>query len=564
MPPDPISTHPIPAVPIQVAPIPVDAIPVIEPGVLPPPDGAVAQLGGKAFNLMVLAAAGLPVPPGFVLPTTLCAQWLAAGAPPADAFRALVAGPLHRLEQATGLAFGDPNRPLLVSIRSGAPVSMPGMLDTLLNVGLTRATLPGLIALSGNPRLAWDCFARLIRAFGQIVRGLDPALFDDGLAAILRAGQAASAAELDSLSLRDLALRYLDIFESAGGVPFPDTPMDQLAQGVDAVFRSWNSERAQTYRRLRNLTGLPGTAVTIQRMVYGNSGPQSGSGVGFTRDPATGERRLYLDFAFNAQGEDLVAGRTLVTPATELARAMPQTGPTTAQAQAITQTLARIATQLEHQFHDMQDFEFTVEEGQLYLLQTRAGKCAARARLRIAVDMARENLISIPEALRRVEGLDAAALTRRRLAGPPQDAIARGVPAGGGAVTGAVVLSRDAARTLAGQGRRTILVTTDLLTEDIDAITGTDGLLAAHGGRTSHAAVVAREFGKVAIVGCPGLTIAPDRQSCRIAGHPFPQGADITLDGETGQVFAGHVPMTEDRPEADLAQIAAWRAAPPA
>lgn len=530
-----------------------DPIQIIEAGILPPPAEALSLLGGKAFNLVVLAAMGLPVPPGFVLPTSLCAQWIADGPPPMDEFRARVAGPLSRLEQATGLAFGDARRPLLVSVRSGPPISMPGMLDTILNVGLTRATLPGMMALTGDPRLVWDCYARLVRSYGQVVHGLDPAPFEDASAGALLAGQAGSLSDLDTLSLRGLASRYLDIFEDLSGRAFPDTPMEQLLLSVDAVFRSWESERAKTYRRIRSLTDQPGTAVTVQRMVYGNSGPKSGSGVGFTRDPATGEKRLYLDFSFDAQGDDVVSGRRRVTPAITLSRIMPQ----------VAQGLEHVARQMEDRFHDMQDFEFTVEDGRLFLLQTRAGKRSAWARLKIAVDMVREGLIGVEEALRQLDGLDYAAITRRRVVGVHGDAIAKGTPAGIGAATGAIVMSADVARQFARQGRPAILVSNDLLTEDIEGIASAEGLLAAHGGRTSHAAVVARELGKVAIVGCADLVVAPDRKNCVIAGRRFDSGAEITLDGESGSIYEGRITIDEVRPYDELATVESWMRAGP-
>ena len=379
--------------------LPPDAIQIIEPGGLPPAEDALDAVGGKAFNLLKLAAQGFPVPAGFVLPTSLCASWIADGPPSADAFRALTAGSLDRVERAAGLGFGDAKRPLLVSVRSGAPVSMPGMLDTVLNIGLTRATLPGLIALTGNPRLAWDCYIRLIESYASAVEGLDLAPFD------ALAGKTGTAA-LDTLSLRDLAQRYLDLFEDLSGKAFPDDPLKQLRAAVSAVFRSWDSERAKSYRRIHALEGLPGTAVTVQRMVYGNAGPRSGAGVGFTRDPATGEKTLYLDFAFDAQGEDVVSGRRSLTPAAELARLLPD----------VSRALEHTAGQLEQVFRDAQDFEFTVEEGQLFLLQTRAAKRSAWARLKIATDLVREDVIAPKEALRRLEGLDLSAIVRQRVA----------------------------------------------------------------------------------------------------------------------------------------------------
>jgi pyruvate,orthophosphate dikinase len=482
-----------------------------------------------------------------VLPTSLCERWIKNGPPsPAD-FRALVAGPLDRLEQAAGLVFGDARKPLLVSVRSGAPVSMPGMLDTVLNIGLTRSTLPGLVALTGNPRLAWDCYLRLIASYAQTVQGLDLRPFEKLSANAAAVAGSQDIAGLDTLALRDLVLRHLELFSDLAGEPFPDDPFQQLVRAVDAVFRSWNAEKAKCYRRINRLEGLPGTAVTVQRMVFGNAGPRSGAGVGFTRDPATGEKGLYLDFAFDAQGEDVVSGRRPLTRATELARLLPE----------VMVTLDQAGTRLEQAFRDAQDFEFTVEEGQLFMLQTRDAKRSAWARLKIAVDLVQEHLISPNEALLRLKGLDLAAIVRRHVVSSG-GAIAKGIPAGIGVASGTVAMTVAQANALAAQGKTVILVRTDITTDDIDGIACAAGVLTARGGRTSHAAVVARELGKVAIVGCGALRVADDDGSCTIAGLHFDQGAEITLDGETGQIYAGTVAIEEERPLQQLAAIDGW------
>ena len=519
---------------------------------LPPAESALTELGGKAFNLLKLAAMGFSIPPGFVFPTSKCAHWIADGPPSLGEFHALIAGPLERLEQATGLGFGHAKRPLLVSVRSGAPVSMPGMLDTVLDIGLTHATMPGFVAITGNPRLAWDCYLRLIISYAQTVQGLTTTPFEKLSGEIAAAAGAASIAELDTLALRGLALRSLDLFADLAGEPFPDDPFQQLLGAVNAVFRSWNSERALSYRRINKLDGLPGTAVTIQRMVYGNAGPNSGAGVGFTRDPATGERKLYLDFAFDAQGEDVVSGRRPLTPSTELARRLPQ----------VMRALDHASIKLEQAFRDMQDFEFTIEEGHLFLLQTRDAKRSGWARLKIAVDLAQEGLISPQEALRRLEGLDLASLARQRIVGTTGSAIAQGIAAGIGVATGPIAMTVAVARAMAAQGKMPILVRNDIATDDIDGIACAAGVLTARGGRTSHAAVVARELGKVAIVGCRTLRIADAGRSCSIGGHQLEEGAEITLDGETGQIYAGSVELLEERPLQDLAIIEGWKSIP--
>jgi pyruvate,orthophosphate dikinase len=526
-----------------------DAMQAIEPGCPPPADDDLSLIGGKAFNLIKLASIGLPVPPGFVLPTSLCAGWIAAPRPSRDEFRTLVAGAMNRLETASGLRFGDPRRPLLLAVRSGAAVSMPGMLDTVLDVGLTHGTLPGLVAATGNPRLAWDCYLRLIESYAETVQGLPPEPFREATAHAMAAARAGCLAELDTLELRDLVLRHLDIFADAAGEAFPQNPHEQLLRAVDAVFRSWNSERARSYRRINGLDGLAGTAVAVQRMVYGNAGPRSGAGVGFTRDPATGEKSLYLDFAFDAQGEDVVSGRRRLTPAAELDRLMPEVG----------NSLKALATRLEQTFRDVQDFEFTVEEGQLFVLQTRAAKRSPWARLKIAVDLAGEKLIEPEDALRRLEGLDLSALVRRRVAAGPDAVLAEGVAAGIGVAAGEIALTVADARARAARNRPVILVRGDIATEDIDGISCAQGVLTSRGGRTSHAAVVARELGKVAVVGCGALQISDDEASCAIGGRRFESGSWLTLDGESGRIYAGEVPVREERPSAELAQVAAWK-----
>lgn len=516
---------------------------------LPPAETALPVVGNKAFNLLKLAAIGFPVPPGFVLPTSLCRQWIENGPPSPVDFQTLIAGPMERLEKATGLGFGDGKKPLVVSVRSGAVVSMPGMLDTVLDIGLTQATLPGLVAMTGNPRLAWDSYLRLIRSYAETVQGLDAKPFETLSRDTVAAAGVSGIALLDTLSLRDLTLRSLDLFTDLAGASFPDDPYQQLRGAVNAVFASWNSQKAVSYRRIKGLDALMGTAVTVQRMVYGNAGPNSGAGVGFTRNPATGEKQLYLDFAFDAQGEDVVSGRRPLTPATELGRLLPD----------VMEALAHAGGKLEQAFGDVQDFEFTVEEGQLFLLQTRNAKCSPWARLKIAVDLATEGLISPQDALHRLEGLDLASITRQCVTLGTNKAIASGVAAGIGVVSGPIAMTATAAQVMATQDKKPILLREDITTADIDAIAIAGGLLTMRGGRTSHAAVVAREMGKVAVVGCSALRLAADGIHCVIADRPFAEGEVLTLDGQTGQIYAGAVEVREERPLRELTAIKAWQ-----
>jgi pyruvate,orthophosphate dikinase len=526
----------------------LDAIMPIEIGMAPPPDVALAQAGNKAFNLMRLAAAGFPVPAGFVLPTGFGRAWRAGGCDPAG-LRDALAGALRRLESACDLRFGDPRRPLLVAVRSGAPVSMPGMMDTVLDVGLTPDAIGGLIALTGDPRVAWDCRRRLIEGFAQTVAALPAAPFDAAVtSACARAGVSAPA-ELDSLAMRELARGHAALYAELAGEAFPDDPLTQLSRAVAAVFASWDSPRAKSYRALKDLDDATGTAVAVQRMVFGNSGARSGSGVGFTRDPATGEKRLYLDFALDGQGEDVVSGRRGLGGPAVLSRALP---PVAAQLEAL-------APRLERLFADAQDFEFTVENGTLYLLQTRAAKRSDWAKLVVAVAFAQEGLIAPGEALARVAGIDLDSLVRRRPADADAPVLARGVAAGGGIAAGPAAFDDAQARDFAARGTPAILVRADIATDDIDGIAACAGILTRHGGRTSHAAVVARELGKAAVVGCGGLSVDAAKGVADIAGAPLTAGMTLTIDGDAGTVHAGALAARDERPAAALAQIAAWR-----
>jgi pyruvate,orthophosphate dikinase len=522
----------------------------IERDTTAPAEALLPAVGNKAFNLMRLAALGLPVPPGFVLSTDFCRAFMAAGYRMPGKLPELLAKEIRRVERASGLLFGDRHRPLLVSVRSGAAASMPGMMDTLLNIGLSDRTLPGFIGLTGNPRLAWDCYRRLIQSFAETVQGVAAAPFDAEIAAALDRADAASVSELDTLALRDLVRALLEVYADEVGDPFPQSPSEQLEAAVEAVFLSWKSPRAVEYRRLNGLDGLAGTAVTVQRMVFGNAGGRSGAGVGFTRDPATGEKKLYLDFAANAQGEDVVSGRYGLTRADGLERLMPP----------IYGELREVVRRLETAFLDVQDFEFTIENGRLYLLQTRRAKRTPWAALRIAIDLVEEGLIAPDRALAQLGAIEIDKLVRRRVR-TGETPLARGVPASLGVASGPIALSSPAAEAFAKEGRKPILVREDTVTADIAGMAVAGGILTARGGRTSHAAVVARQLDKVCLVGCEALTVSTDGQSCRIAGQLLHEGDIVTLDGESGDIFRGEIAAVEERPTAALAKVAAWRAA---
>jgi len=512
----------------------------------PLPHGGVDAVGNKAWNLLRLAQAGLPVPPGFVLPTAWCHA-------PRDlaALRQTLGVGIAKLEAATGLGFGSGRRPLLVSVRSGAAVSMPGMLETMLDIGLNARSVEGLMRLTGNPRLAWDCDRRLVQGYAEIVAGLPPEPFE----ALLRSAVAAEGAEseraLDYRALRRLAEAMRGEYARLAGEPFPDDPMEQLLAAAEAVFRSWDATKAVAWRRLNALDDAAGTAVTVQAMVFGNAGGTSGAGVGFTRDPATGARTLYFDFCHNGQGEDVVAGRRTLSDNERLRASMPDAY------RALHDAVAR----LEALFRDTQDFEFTVEEGHLFLLQTRCAQRTPLAALRIAVDMVAEGLINPADALHRLEGIDLASLGHTRFAAPLPKPLARAVIDGAGVASGPLALDAASAERFAARGTPPILVRPETLTADTAALANAAGLLTAAGSRTAHAAVVARQLGKVCLVGCPDLEIDGARHVCRIGDTYFTEGDWISLDGNTGAVYAGTLAIVTERPERELAVVAQWRRA---
>jgi len=514
------------------------------------PRGGARMVGGKAWNLMRMANAGLPVPPGFVLST----DWyraLRAGTEDEGSLRAALAGGIGRLETATGLGFGSVRRPLLVSVRSGAAVSMPGMLETVLDVGVTPRTVEGLVCVTGNPRLAWDSFRRLVEGYAEVVAGLPRAPFDALLREALAAEQEDSAQHLDHRALRRLTLAMLERFRELAGGDFPADPLDQLCSAASGVFRSWDAPKAATYRRLNGLDDAAGTAVTVQVMVFGNAGGASGAGVGFTRDPASGEPRLYVDFCFNGQGEDVVAGRQSLADSDRLRRELPD----------IHARLEADRGVLEARFGDAQDFEFTVQDNVLYLLQTRAAKRTPWASLRTAVDMVAEGLIGPREALARLEGVDLAAVAHTRFAEPLPAPLARATVAGIGVACGPIALDAVAAGRFAEAGTAAILVRPETVTEDISGLAQAAGLLTASGSRTAHAAVVARQLGKVCLVGCGELTFDLARRVCRIAGRDLAEGDMISLDGNLGAIYPGVLPIVTLRPERELAIVAGWRGA---
>jgi pyruvate,orthophosphate dikinase len=509
-------------------------------------------VGSKAHNLMRMAAAGLPVPPGFVIGTEVCRSYLSRGADVVEGLRSALERELARLGTATGSEFGDGRRPLLVSVRSGAAVSMPGMMETVLNVGLNRTTLQGLIRRTGNPRLAADCRRRFVQQYGEVVGGIAPAAFARAEARCLEEDGAGSLDELDTAGLNRLADCLEGIFEAECGHKLPADPLRQITAAVEAVLQSWSSDRARTYRQFNRIPESLGTAVTVQAMVFGNLGPSSGSGVGFTRNPANGRNELYVDYLANAQGEDVVAGRRTASGLDELERRAP----------AAYDALLRGREVLEAEFNDMQDFEFTVEEGRLLFLQSRAGKRTPLAAVRIAYELAIQGLLTPAEALAQVEDIDLDAIGEERLRlTVGEEPLAQGTSAGSGVAVGAVVFDPARVAHVRQRGGEVILLRRTAETGEIEAISGSAALITVEGARTSHAAVVARQLGKPCIVGCGTARIDSDLRRAVIGTQEINEGDVIAVDGSTGEIYLGPHDVVKDRPSEILEQLKSWRAA---
>jgi pyruvate,orthophosphate dikinase len=509
-------------------------------------------VGSKAHNLMRLAERGLPVPPAFVLGAGLCRDYLLRGAEALEALNGILDRELDRLGRSTGKHFGDPKRPLLVSVRSGAAVSMPGMMETVLNVGLNDTTARGLVRMTGSPRLAFDCQRRLVQQFGEVVHGIPAAAFEAKLAAALASESVTDIGELGTMALKELVAAYKDAFKSAAGSEFPSDPWVQLRDSIEAVLRSWSSERAQRYRTLNDIPDDLGTATTVQVMVYGNMGPSSGSGVGFTRNPADGRNELYADYLTNAQGEDVVSGRRNVVGLDELARRAPQAYV----------ALLGMRTLLEQEFNDMQDFEFTVEDGRLYLLQSRIGKRTPLAALRIAHDLAAVGLISTAQAVSRLRNVDLDRIETVRLQPTPDQApLTEGIAASPGVVIGAVAFDPTRVSVLKRRGKPIILVRPHAETADMRALADAAALIAVRGARTSHAAVVARQLDKACIVGCKGVAIDASGRSGTFGNVPIREGETLSIDGASGQIYRDEIVVVKERPVELLNEVRMWEAA---
>ena len=505
-------------------------------------------LGGKGAGLAEMTNTGVPVPPGFTITTEVCNLYYTLGhkLPPGAKEQMLTA--LQKVEKSTGKKFGDIENPLLVSVRSGAKFSMPGMMDTILNLGLNDETIKGLIQKTKNERFAYDSYRRFIQMFGNVVMGIDKEFFEHALQAKKEALGVKLDTELDAGALKDIIVDYKKIVKDHTNRDFPQDPLKQLEMARDAVFKSWNNPRAITYRKLNDIPGNLGTAVNVQTMVFGNMGDDCATGVGFTRNPSTGEKEFYGEYLTNAQGEDVVAGIRTPHPITDLSREMP----------AVYKQLRDITTKLEKHYRDVQDFEFTIEKGKLYMLQTRTGKRTAMAAIKISVDMIKEKLITKEEAVMRIDPA-----TLDQLLHPIIDpkaklqVIAKGLPASPGAASGKAVFTADEAASI-GEKEKVILVRNETCPDDIHGMDAAQGILTARGGMTSHAAVVARGMGKPCIAGCEEIRVDEKGKKFTAKGLTIKEGDWITINGSNGQVILGQAPTIEPELTGDFGVFMAW------
>ncbi|MBP0447407.1 pyruvate, phosphate dikinase [Roseomonas sp. SSH11] len=515
-------------------------------------------LGGKGANLAEMASIGLPVPPGFTITTEVCTYYTSnKGAYPAE-LEAQVKEALARIEEAVGARFGDAGNPLLVSVRSGARVSMPGMMDTVLNLGLNDVTVRGLEKASGDARFAWDSYRRFVQMYGSVVLGVDHHRFEEIIEDAKLAKGVVEDTQLTAGDWQHVTAGYKDMVREVTGADFPQDPWAQLWGAIGAVFGSWMNQRAITYRRLHDIPGDWGTAVNVQAMVFGNMGDDCATGVCFTRDPSTGENIFYGEYLINAQGEDVVAGIRTPQPMSE-ARAKPGERSMEAAMPEAYAELVQVRETLERHYADMQDIEFTVQRNKLYMLQTRNGKRTAAASLRIAVDMANEGLIDHAEAVRRVNPGSLDQLLHPTLdPNAPRKLLSRGLPASPGAASGVVVFSADEAEARAAKGEAVILVRIETSPEDIHGMHAARGILTTRGGMTSHAAVVARGMGRPCVAGAGGIVVDYASQILAAGGVQVQAGETITLDGATGEVFAGTVAMVEPKLSSDFETLMGW------
>ena len=527
-------------------------------------DGAanmVELLGGKGGNLAEMSNLGLPVPPGFTITTEVCTTYYDQGEQLPGGLEAQVRVAIAAVEKCVGAGFGDTHNPLLLSVRSGARASMPGMMDTILNLGLNDETVAGLAARSGDARFAYDSYRRFIQMYGDVVLGVDHGVFEDILDNHKNLGGFRLDTDLSAEDWQDVIALYKSAVESELGKPFPQDLDDQLWGAIRAVFGSWSNARAETYRRLHGIPKDWGTAVNVQAMVFGNMGNSSATGVAFTRDPSTGQNVLYGEFLLNAQGEDVVAGIRTPQNLTEEARL--NAGATEPSLETLLPDafaeLSAIFEKLESHYRDMQDVEFTIQDGKLWMLQTRSGKRTTSAALKIAVDLAEEGVITKDEAVLRIEAEALDQLLHPTLDDDADvEIIATGLPASPGAAAGEIVFDSDEAESLRGKGRDVILVRTETSPEDIHGMHAAAGILTTRGGMTSHAAVVARGMGRPCVSGAGQIRIDYDARTMTVAGAVFKRGDLITIDGSAGRVLRGIVPMRQPELSGDFSKLMSW------
>ena len=511
-------------------------------------------LGGKGANLAEMTSLGLPIPGGFTVTTEACTDYYNNGEKISSEIEEQIFKALEELEEVQGKKFGDTEEPLLVSVRSGARASMPGMMDTILNLGLNDVSVEGFAKKTNNPRFAYDSYRRFIQMYSDVVMEVNKSFFEKIIDELKEEKGVVYDTELTVDDLKELVRRFKKVYsDHMNGEEFPQDPKEQLMGAVKAVFRSWDNPRAIVYRRMNDIPGSWGTAVNVQSMVFGNMGETSGTGVAFTRDPATGEKGIYGEYLINAQGEDVVAGVRTPQPITKLEEDLPE----------CYKEFMRLANKLENHYKDMQDMEFTIQEGKLYFLQTRNGKRTAHAAIKIACDLVDEGMITPREAVMRIE-----AKSLDQLLHPTFDAkslkeaisVGEGLPASPGAAAGKIVFTAEEAKKLGkgGQGERVVLVRLETTPEDIEGMVASQGILTARGGRTSHAAVVARGMGTCCVAGCGAISINEEEKHFTLGGETFKEGDYISLDGNTGKIYKGDVKTNEATVSGDFGRIMAW------
>ena len=508
-------------------------------------------LGGKGANLAEMTNIGIPVPPGFTLTTEACAEYSKLGKKYPEGLWDQVEGKLEELEKKMNMKLGNPENPLLVSVRSGAAVSMPGMMDTVLNLGLNDSSVQGLVKKTNAEKFAYDAYRRFINMFGDVVMGVEHKYFEEVLDNVKETKGVEYDVDLNAEDWKKVCEGYKEVVKKHAGKLFPEEPKEQLKMAINAVFGSWDSKRAIAYIRINNITGLLGTAVNVQAMAFGNMGETSGTGVCFTRNPSTGENKFYGEYLMNAQGEDIVAGIRTPKHIEDLEKQMPENYA----------ELVKIYKKLEKHYKDMQDMEFTIQEGKLFILQTRNGKRTAAAALRIAVEMEKEELINKKEAVLRIDPNQLDHLLHKRLdpiAKDKAEVLCKGLPASPGAAVGKVVFTADKAHELAQEGEKVILVRTETSPEDIEGMNAAVGILTSRGGMTSHAAVVARGMGKPCVAGCSDAIINEDDKVCKIGEIEIKEMDSITLDGATGEVIEGQVPVVDPELSGNFETLMEW------